>query len=167
MFGLWGVLALEEGWSWAQFGRRAPLPAPRATTAAIAELEPPAVAMPASNLDALHAPTDLEEPDEAICQQLVRRREADGGETLAGWLRAVVPAAARHATAHVAICPPFEGLPACFAEQMDGPPARIKVAQVLPHGVRFEIKLDEPCAQACDVLVEFSIRYGAADTLPR
>jgi hypothetical protein len=43
---------------------------------------------------------------------------------------------------------------------MDGPPAQIKVAQVLPQGVRFEIKLDEPGTEASDVLVEFSIQYG-------
>jgi hypothetical protein len=93
---------------------------------------------------------------------VVRRCEPDGSETIAGWLRAAVPAAARHATAHVAICPPFEGLPECFAEQMDGPPAQVKVAQVLPHGVRFEIKLDERAAEASDVLVEFSIQYAGA-----
>ena len=103
-----------------------------------------------------------DEPDESICQQVVRRREQDGSETIVGWLRTTVPAAARHAAAHVAICPPFGGLPECFAEQMDGPPARIKVAQVLPHGVRFEIKLDEPAAEATDVLVEFSIQYAGA-----
>ncbi len=164
LLALWGVLLLEEGWSWGQLRRRMPV-APRleSTTSNLAELPRPVVAELGQSLTESESLAEADEPDEAICQQVVRRRESDGSETIAGWLRAEVPAAARHATAHVAICPPFEGLPQCFAEQMDGPPAQVKVAQVLPHGVRFEIKLDEPGDLASDVLVEFSIQYGGTE----
>jgi len=151
---LWGTLLLEEGWSWGQLRRLRPVARPLAMqTSALAKSPLPAEIQTESL-------AETEEPDEAICQQMVRRRESDGSETISGWLRAAVPAAARHATAHVAICPPLMGRPECFAEQMDGPPAQIKVAQVLPHGVRIEIKLDEPGSEAADVLVEFSIQYG-------
>lgn len=163
LIALWGVLLLEEGWSWGQLRRRVPVAPPLESKASNAELPLSAVSDLGQSLTESESLAEADEPDEAICQQVVRRRESDGGETIAGWLRAEVPAAARHATAHVAICPPFEGLPQCFAEQMDGPPAQIKVAQVLPHGVRFEIKLDEPGALAADVLVEFSIQYGGAE----
>lgn len=157
---LWGVLLLEEGWSWGQLRRRGPAARPiLAKPSHVAELPLSAVSELSQSLTEPDSLNEADESDEAICQQVVRRREPDGSETIAGWLRAEVPAAARHATAHVAICPPFEGRPKCFAEQMDGPPAQIKVAQVLPHGVRFEIKLDEPGAEAADVLVEFSIQY--------
>jgi hypothetical protein len=160
---LWGVLLLEEGWSWGQLRRRTPVALPMlARPSHLAELPRPVAAELGQAVTDLESLDEENDPDEAICQQVVRRREPDGSETIAGWLRAAVPAAARHATAHVAICPPFEGLPECFAEQMDGPPAQIKVAQVLPHGVRFEIKLDEPSAVASDVLVEFSIQYDGA-----
>lgn len=163
LIALWGVLLLEEGWSWGQLRRRMPV-APRleSTTSNLAELPMSALSELDQFLTEPESLVETDEPDEAISQQVVRRRESDGSETIAGWLRADVPAAARHATAHVAICPPFDGLPQCFAEQMDGPPAQIKVAQVLPHGVRFEIKLDEPGALAADVLVEFSIQYDGA-----
>jgi hypothetical protein len=161
---LWGVLLLEEGWSWGQLRRRMPV-APRLESKAsnLGELPLSAVTETGQSLTESESLAEADEPDEAIFQQVVRRRESDGSETIAGWLRAEVPAAARHATAHVAICPPFAGLPQCFAEQMDGPPAQIKVAQILPHGVRFEIKLDEPGDEAADVLVEFSIQYGGTE----
>jgi hypothetical protein len=163
LIALWGVLLLEEGWSWGQLHRRKPVAQPIvARPSHLAELPRLVAAELGQAVTDLESLAEADEPDEAICQQVVRRREPDGSETLAGWLRAEVPAAARHATAHVAICPPFAGLPECFAEQMDGPPAQIKVAQVLPHGVRFEIKLDEPGAEASDVLVEFSIQYDSA-----
>ncbi len=162
LLALWGVLLLEEGWSWGQFGRRSPVAAPSAELSTSLTDQPASLGETGPFLSDIEATVEADEPDEAICQQVVRRRESDGSETISGWLRAPVPAAARHAAAHVAICPPFEGLPQCFAEQMDGPPAQVKVAQVLPHGVRFEIKLDEPAAEASDVLIEFSIQYDGA-----
>jgi hypothetical protein len=162
-FALWGVLLSEEGWSWGRLFRRSPVATPAAESrTSIADAPTTVVTEIGQFLSESEALVEADEPDEAICQQVVRRREPDGSETIVGWLRSEVPVAARHATAHVAICPPFAGMPECFAEQMDGPPAQVKVAQVLPHGVRFEIKLDEPAALASDVLVEFSIQYAGA-----
>jgi len=164
LLALWGVLLLEEGWSWGQLRRGRAVGQPIVMKAlSVAELPLSILDESLQTLTESEFPAEADEQDEVIFQQVVRRRESDGSETIAGWLRAQVPAAARHATAHVAICPPFPGRPECFAEQMDGPPAQIKVAQVLPQGVRFEIKLDEPVAEASDVLVEFSIQYGGAE----
>jgi hypothetical protein len=158
---LWGALLLEEGWSWTHLRSRMPIARPQvAQTANVIALPLPIVAEEDRASAESEVLSETESQDEAICQQLVRRRESDGSETIAGWLRVQVPAKARHATAHVAICPPFTGLPECFAEQMDGPPAQVKVAQSVPHGVRFEVKLDEPGEEVADVLVEFSIQYG-------
>lgn len=149
-----GTLLLEEGWSWGRLRRRAELGVPRDT----ATLEPPTPRGAGSPLAAvLHdLPPAQDEPDEAVTQQLTRR-QAETGEVIEGWVRVSFAAAQRHATAHVAICPPLARVPVCFAEQSDGPAARIKVAQVLPYGVRFELKLDEPAVEPSGVYVEFAI----------
>jgi hypothetical protein len=86
---------------------------------------------------------------------------------LAGWFSAELAAGQRHATAHVAICPPLAGTLACYAEQNDGPEAEVRIAQVLPQGVRFEIKLDRPQGEASRVGIEFSIQQGAREASPQ
>jgi hypothetical protein len=155
---LWGLLLLEEGWSWKELPRMPPT----RTESRVAPLNaacPPAEA--ASGLGTLDHSND--EIDESVSQQIVRSRHDDGCEAITGWVRADFAPSSRHATAHVAICPPFSRTPECFAEQMDGPSAQIKVAQVLSHGVRFEIKLDQPADLGARVLVEFSIQERRAD----
>jgi hypothetical protein len=159
MAGLWGLLLLEEGLSWGRLRHEPPVvepPAPSAVRLRVVESDR------APHDIIARGETELEF-ERAVSQQIVRRRQDDGSEAMEGWVRAELAPAQRHATAHVAICPPFARLPECFAEQLDGPPAQIKVAQVLPYGVRFEIKLDKPCAEAADVMVEFSIQEPAAE----
>jgi hypothetical protein len=161
LVGLWGLMVLEEGWSWARFGRNLPtareLAPGRRFSAPASSAEPTSSLVIDRELD-----EELDEKlDEAVWQQFERRVREDGTQAIAGWVRADVAARARHATAHVAICPPFDRAPECFAEQMAGPSAQIKIAQVLAHGVRFEIKLDEPADEPARVLVEFSIQERA------
>ncbi len=151
LLGLWGLPLAEEGWSWGRLWREQAGPAPCAPG------RPPVVEARAPLGIALIGQAD-EELDATVTQQIVRRRQSDRSEAVEGWVRADLAVAQRHATAHVAICPPLDGLPECFAEQMAGPPAAIKVAQVLPYGVRFEIKLDKPAQEAASVVVEFSIQ---------
>jgi hypothetical protein len=183
---LWGLLLAEEGWSWGRLWRAtsaATLLAPEPTAVAcweavvadalaIGGLSKHSVAgvfdpgfverVPASQRPATESHQPVSEVgaelDATVTQQMVRRRESDQSESLEGWLRADLATGQRHATAHIAICPPLVRSPECFAEQMDGPPATIKVGQVLPFGVRFEIKLDQPAREAASVLVEFSIQ---------
>ena len=156
----WGVLVLEEGGSWRSFTRRYDAGHPASPPGPHLARPLPTVEQPLGTLLVDEGDSGF---DPAVSQQVVRRREKDGAETMTGWISADVAAGSRHATAHVAICPPFGGTPECFAEQMDGPSARIKIAQVLPHGVRFEIKLDEPAEEPSRVIVEFSIRQGVAE----
>jgi hypothetical protein len=154
LVGLWGLLLAEESWCWARVRQNA------ATLA-----EPNEVAAQASGALRQSArsgvgATVLDEGDEeieAISQQLVRRRQLDGSQAIEGWVRAEFSPGQRHGAAHIAICPPLDRVPQCFAEQMDGPAAQIKIAEVLPYGARFEIKLDKPAEQATSVIVEFSI----------
>jgi hypothetical protein len=151
-----GSLLVEEGWSWGrwQLPRRRAQYSPKrergSSLPVVAEMPaPPAV------VRTLDVPD--EESDESLTQRLVRRRDGSG-EVIEGLVRVDFAAGQRHATAHVAICPPWDRVPRCDAEQADGPSARVKVAQVLTCGVRFELTLDEPADEPAGVLVEFSIQ---------
>ncbi len=95
-----------------------------------------------------------------VLQQLIRRRAADGGEILSGWLRVPLAASQRTANVHVAFCPPFPRTPQVAVEQLDGPAARIKKVQVLPYGVRLDLKLVEISDTADPVVLHFSALCG-------
>lgn len=154
---LFGALLLEEGYSWGRWPRAGQVP-PRRDAGELPATTPAELPAPAAGeFELLDA-----ERDAAVTQHVVRRQPGTG-ETIEGWLRCDFEPAQRHATAHLAICPPLVRVPECFAEQMDGPSARIRVAQVLVYGVRFEIRLDQPADEACGVFVEFSIQEPADD----
>ena len=159
LIGLFGLLLVEEGlsWRWLRHNSAAPkdpialAPRPNAT-----------LRESAGSPVALAVLGEADEDLETISQQVVRRRQTDGSETIEGWVRAEFAPGQRHATAHLAICPPLDRVPECFAEQMDGPAAQVKIGQVLSYGVRFEVKLDKPAVEASSVIVEFSIHDPAA-----
>jgi hypothetical protein len=170
--GLWGLLLVEEGWSWARW---LPETERREDAKTAAAAHRPTVFAPApsanavadgSAVDSSLASEDAcdDELEQAVSQRLVRRRQADGSETMEGWIRAELAAGQRHAAAHVAICPPFASVAECFAEPVDGPPSQVKVAQVLPYGVRFEIKLDAPAVEATGVTIEFAIHQRSCES---
>jgi hypothetical protein len=92
-----------------------------------------------------------------VIQQMIRRREPGQAESLQGSLRTEFAAGQRTASAHVAICPPFELAPHCQAAVAAGPQAEVRVATALPFGVRFEIKLARAAAEPTDVVIEFAI----------
>jgi hypothetical protein len=146
------VFLLEEGYSWGRFraggfGVRA---ARRSALESAAFFEVEKAAGAASALIA--APEH-----ETVTQHLVRRREPSG-EVIEGWLRADLAAGQRYGAAHLAICPPLERLPECFAEQADGPEAQVTIGQVLTYGVRFDIKLEREAEEPTSVAIEFSIQ---------
>jgi hypothetical protein len=152
-----GTLLVEEGWSWGRLRLRADEPR-RTIDLPVERPAPRAVVRPA---DEAQEP-DVE-TDEAVSQNIVRRR-GESSEVIEGWVRVELAAAQRHAAAHLAICPPLDRVPECYAEQMDGPSARIKVAQVLAYGVRFDVKLDQPSAEPTSVVIEFSIQDHGEST---
>lgn len=154
---LFGALLLEEGYSWGRWPADLAAAPPRLPPTTV---PPPPQARP-TLLEIEEAAALDAAGDEAVTQHVVRRHD-EGGDAIEGWLRVEFAAGQRHATAHLAICPPLERVPECFAEQVDGPPARIKVAQVLAYGVRFELRLDEPPAEPANVVVEFAIHEAAA-----
>lgn len=183
MLAFWGLLLVEEGMSWELLrhqARSAFVDAPMAPSAdalsplptadAPSTLPDNAWSMPAygeaeADVEFEEAAAETQRDDELV-QQYTRRRLDDGREVLEGWLCAELAPGQRHATAHVAICPPLSGEPACYAEQSDGPDAQVKVAQVLAHGVRLEIKLNREQAEPSRVGIEFSIQQNASDERP-
>lgn len=102
-------------------------------------------------------PSAMEQPPDAdVLQRLTRSRARGGGETLSGWLRVLLAAGQRSTSVHVAFCPPFARTPKVTLQQLDGPPGRIKTVQLLPYGVRFDIKLAAVSEAAEMLLLEFS-----------
>lgn len=106
----------------------------------------------------LVAATVDETPREEVTQQVIRLQGADGTETMSGWLRASFLPGQRTATVHLSFCPPFSSVPTVEIEQVDGPPGRIKTVQLLPYGVRFDLKLLKDAEEPLGVLLQFSAR---------
>ncbi len=75
---------------------------------------------------------------------------------MSGWLRMPFAAGQRTGSVHVAFCPPLRATPELLVEQIGGPEARVKTAQLLPYGVRLDLKLavaaEEPDQRAAAIL---------------
>ena len=95
-------------------------------------------------------------PAEDVLQQLTLSQDAAGGQRLCGWLRLRLAAGQRSGVVHVAFCPPFSRTPELSLEQLDGPAARVRTAQLLPHGVRLDLKLAVAASSGGSVLLRFA-----------
>lgn len=155
---LWIALALEETWAWAP--RFARMIRPRPGRVDPPELDDSDAPSDASTLPSPSTAMEMDVADQApsaaVMQQLTRGRTARGADVLSGWLRAPLEAGQRTASVHVAFCPPFSAAPRATVEQRDGPKARIKTVQLLPYGVRFDLKLADPATESTDVVLHFS-----------
>jgi|GEM_PF-581533 len=128
--------------------------------------EPPAT--PPAGVESLHHPIDDAEPNDElenettddVTQQFVRRVDAQGHESLSGLLRVHFVPGQRIAQAHLGFCPPLHATPTIEFEQVEGPPARVKLAQVFPYGARFEIKLESPAPSGEDASGKDAPRVG-------
>lgn len=100
--------------------------------------------------------------DASLVQSWTRRRAASGEETIEATLRAEFPPGQRTEHCHLAICPAMQAAPTLRCEQLAGPAARIKVAQVLPHGARIELKLAEVAPCPTQVLLRVTARGSLA-----
>jgi hypothetical protein len=99
-----------------------------------------------------------------VVQQLVRTRSAAGLDRMQGWLRTEFEPTERNATLHVAFCPPFAEAPRLTVLQISGPAARIKPVQLLPYGVRLEVKRLLAGHDPATVVLEFSAESAPAAT---
>jgi hypothetical protein len=148
----WLILLLEEGFAW--FRRTGFQPV--STECNTVLLESKKKIQPAAPLSL----PDVESPDsippEEVTQQFTRSTAADGTEELAGWLRIPFVAGQRSGSVHVAFCPPFARTPELSVEQLDGPEARLKTAQILPYGARVDLKLHTPAETSSSVVLHFA-----------
>ncbi len=162
---MFALLAAEEGWAWAWHL------AHRRTAALVAAADtsmPPIPSMPVNvcpvqDRPVEHADVEAEDVDDElppgeVVQRLTRSRAADGSETVAGRLRVPLAAGQRTGSVHVAFCPPLAAVPKISVEQLDGPESRIKTAQLLPYGVRFDLKLADAAEEPAFVLLRFTAR---------
>jgi hypothetical protein len=94
-------------------------------------------------------------PGHDVLQHLTRHQAADGEEEWVGWVRMPVAVGQRTGHVHVAFCPPLACVPELAVQQIEGPEARIRIAQLLPYGVRFDLKLSAAAAEPGSVLVYF------------
>jgi hypothetical protein len=101
------------------------------------------------------AAADLDELSGAIVQRLIRSR-TDDGERVDGWLRANLQPQERNITMHVAFCPALDESPRLNVRQLSGPPSRIKAAQILPYGLRLDVKRVSAATEAAEVVITFS-----------
>ncbi len=167
----WALLVTEELWAWRSAVRRRLRPASPGARAV--RLAPPQKALLARRSSTESPPTipgsppTIPEwstiPADEVLQQLTRSQAADGSGQVAGWLRMPFAAGQRTASVHVAFCPPFPKTPELAVEQLDGPPTRIKTAQLLPYGMRLDLKLNWTAEEPLVVLLEFSARGGGLE----
>jgi hypothetical protein len=156
------LLMAEESWAWAWHLRHGSPPTSPVTPHSL-RVDPAHGSLPRANCDTASHTALAIAPETAvlsddITQQLTRSQTADGAEELSGWLRLSFAAGQRTGSVHVAFCPPFAAAPELEVEQIDGPEARIKPAQLLSYGARLDLKLAAASDEPTSVLLQFSAR---------
>lgn len=149
------VIVVEEGWAWLWFFRKSKRNGSSSTKH---PFQSPVCKK--ETLDPLVAGTI---PAAEVTQQLIRSEAADGSEELSGWLRLPFAPGQRTGSIHVAFCPPLRVAPELAVEQIEGPEARIKTAQLLPYGARLDLKLAAAAESPTVVLLQFTA--GTAGTV--
>jgi len=95
------------------------------------------------------------EPDDPeLWQRFTRCRSEQGHELLSGWLRVDFAPGERTKFAHVAFCPPLLRKPECEIE-LDDDQVTASVAQVLPQGARFEVKLRQAAVEPTSIPLQW------------
>jgi hypothetical protein len=88
-----------------------------------------------------------------VRQQIVRVAKADSEELRATLVESLEPSQ-QNAYSHLAFCPPFDRTPTVEFAQRSGPPARIRIGQLLASGVRLDIKLATPTDSPTKVTIQ-------------
>ncbi|HID75831.1 MAG TPA: hypothetical protein EYP56_07520 [Planctomycetaceae bacterium] len=161
---VWALFAAEEWFFWGMVYRRRAktegLDVAAAVSAPTEEAEP--LAEPPAPVEA--EPTDPPAGD--VLQQFTRSVTPEGAERMVGWVRVLFAPNQRNATVHVAFCPPFVRTPRVSVRQLEGPTARVRVAQLLPFGVRMDLKLTIQMAAPLEVLLQFTAQTDPPRSAP-
>jgi len=124
-----------------------------------AAADPAATALSGDLTDVVRGPAS---PAGDVSQWFERRTLADGCERVDGMIRVAVPQGSRLGWGHVGFCPPFTAAPAVeVTTGYDGVEATVTAAEVLPWGVRIEVRLDEPAEEPLDIPVNVAARTAA------
>ncbi len=92
-------------------------------------------------------------------QRFTRYDAHEGGDRLRGRINVEVGAGARLAHGHVGFCPAFATTPAvAVSTDYDGVEATVTAAEVLPWGVRVEVRLAEPAEEPLEIPVDLLVR---------
>ena len=131
------------------------------------EAEPPLSSFDAADREPLLAAGETLDDDEGILpdevqQQWTRSRLPDGSEQILATLRAELASGQRTASIHLAFCPPLAEVPELEFEQVEGPEARIQQGELFRHGARLDVRLAQPAAMACSVVVEVAALSAAS-----
>jgi len=146
------IIVAEEGWAWLWFFR---IRVRNGSSPAKSPSEPP---VREKNSSDPFSAVEETIPAAEVIQQLTRSQAADGAEELSGWLRLPFAPGQRTGSVHVAFCPPLRVTPELAVEQVEGPEARIKTAQLLPYGARLDLKLAAAAEGPTAVLLQFTAR---------
>ncbi len=169
-------LALREGLPGAigRFGFPVPRGRPTVRTPSRTRAVAPSITEHVEHADAVSEPAEDRDapgrdavlPSAQFAQRLERVRSVRGADLLAGTLTTRFVPGQVTAHVHVAFCPPFSRVPQLDFRQVAGPAARVKVGQVLPHGVRFDVKLEGPAAEPATLCLEMRATDAAESTEP-
>ncbi len=88
-------------------------------------------------------------------QRISRSQDEAGGEIVSGLVRCSFAPSERQRDLHLAFCPPLKRIPQFSAEQVEGPPARIRPSQVETFGVGLEVKLAALSSEPTSVQIQF------------
>ena len=92
-------------------------------------------------------------------QRFTRYDAHEGGDRLRGRINVEIGAGARLAHGHVGFCPAFAATPAVVVStDYDGVEATVTAAEVLPWGVRVEVRLAEPAEEPLQIPVDLLVR---------
>lgn len=92
-------------------------------------------------------------------QHFTRYDDRQGGDRLRGRINVEVGAGVRVAQGHVGFCPAFATTPAVeVTTDYDGVEATVAAAEVLPWGVRVEVRLAEPAEEPLEIPVDLLVK---------
>jgi hypothetical protein len=90
-----------------------------------------------------------------VWQQITRAESDQGGELVFGVVRCEFAEGQRQTRIHIAFCPPLARRPELSAEQVDGPPVRIKTSMLETFGVCLEVKRGAPGNEPITAQIQF------------
>ena len=107
---------------------------------------------------------ELLAPD--VLHKLARRSTVAGNEIVEGLWRVPFAPGERATSVHIAFCPPLAAVPKVTVNQLDGPPASVKVGQVQTFGLRLDVRLSAVAAQRADLVLHVEAATTAAAVAP-